>query len=75
MNTKIDKGVQFNYWKLTYRRKFIRTLWVALLGFLLFLLPSDFTLLGHGRNLFVAIWLAMSVIQAVYNYYRWKQAV
>jgi hypothetical protein len=44
MNTKIDKGVQFNYWKLTYRRKFIRTLWVALLGFLLFLLPSDFTL-------------------------------
>ena len=29
---KIDKGFELDYWKLSYRRKFIRTLWLIPLG-------------------------------------------
>ena len=25
---KVDKGIELCYWKLSYRRKFIRTLWM-----------------------------------------------
>ncbi|MDD3174022.1 MAG: hypothetical protein PHF63_10320 [Herbinix sp.] len=28
---KVDKGFELNYWKLSYRRKIIRTLWWGLL--------------------------------------------
>lgn len=27
MGRKVDKGFQLIYWKLSYRRKFLRTLW------------------------------------------------
>ena len=27
MKTRIDKGFCFNYWSLSYRRKFLRTIW------------------------------------------------
>lgn len=28
MSEKVDKGIMVCYWKLSYRRKFIRTLWM-----------------------------------------------
>ena len=28
MSQKVDKGIELCYWKLSYRRKFIRTLWI-----------------------------------------------
>ena len=27
---KVDKGIELCYWKLSYRRKLIRTLWMAM---------------------------------------------
>ena len=34
---KIDKGFSFSYWRLSYRRKFIRTLWFIPLAVLVIL--------------------------------------
>ena len=34
MKNKVDKGFELAYWNLSYRRKLIRTLWQALLCFL-----------------------------------------
>jgi len=28
MANKVDKGFELRYWRLSYRRKFIRTLWM-----------------------------------------------
>jgi hypothetical protein len=72
MDQKIDKGFCMLYWRLSYRRKFIRTLWVGLFSFLFFLLPSDFAILGVKRNIFISFVLALLLIQALYNLFRWK---
>ena len=72
MSEKIDKGFQLNYWKLTYRRKLIRTLWMAPFVFLVLLLPADFALLPLPRNGLIVIVLALSGVQAAYNYYKWR---
>ena len=36
MSEKVDKGIQFCYWKLSYRRKLIRTIWMIPLNGLVF---------------------------------------
>ncbi len=69
---KVDKGFAFCYWKLSYRRKFIRTLW---------LIPSLFLAIGLIQFSFES-WLFTGImgillgvvwtIQAVYNYKKWK---
>lgn len=69
---KIDKGFSFNYWKLSYRRKFIRTLWmspvtvITILGLQLMCDSSLFRCV-------IEIALVLSfVIQAIYNYMKWR---
>lgn len=69
---KIDKGVELCYWKLSYRRKFIRTLWMV---------PVDVIIIcgfhiRYQNCLLTCAFLVISVIviaiQAVYNYKKWK---
>lgn len=72
MADKIDKGFSLSYWKLSYRRKFIRTLWmlpVCLIALVLIYLldPAATSVLG-----ILVIALIASVIQLVYNYVKWK---
>ena len=43
MGEKVDKGIAFCYWKLSYRRKFIRTLWM---------IPIEFVVLICFHNTF-----------------------
>lgn len=72
MSEKVDKGIMVCYWKLSYRRKFIRTLWM---------IPIEFVVLICFHNTFQSnLWTglvatAMAIlllIQAVYNYKKWK---
>ncbi len=72
MSQKSDKGFKHSYWNLSYRRKFIRTLWITPFLFLFFLLPPEFQLLGLDRNQAIALLFVLLVVQALYNYKKWK---
>lgn len=72
MGEKVDKGIAFCYWKLSCRRKFIRTLWM---------IPIEFVVLICFHNTFQSnLWTGLAatamaillLIQAVYNYKKWK---
>lgn len=72
MADKIDKGFSLSYWKLSYRRKFIRTLWmlpicIVVLVFFYLSSPQDTLVLG-----ILVLALIVSIIQLVYNYVKWK---
>lgn len=72
MTDKIDKGFSFSYWRLSYRRKLIRTLWTSPVIFLLFLYPEETHFFSLDRSSVIALaFLAVSA-QAYYNYYKWK---
>lgn len=72
MSEKIDKGFELIYWKLTYRRKLIRTLWMVPFVFLMLLLPADFVELGLPRNVHIVLALVLFGVQAAYNYCKWR---
>ena len=73
MSKKVDKGFQLIYWKLSYRRKFIRTLWsipilVISIGIIIFL--------GNGifmRIVMPLILIILFIIQLIYNYIKWEK--
>lgn len=72
MREKVDKGITLCYWKLSYRRKFIRTLWMIPISIVvIFCFHSTFQ-----SNLWICLVTAMLaillLIQAVYNYRKWK---
>lgn len=72
MKNKVDEGFELNYWKLSYRRKFIRSLWqmpicVLLLGFC-FLIGDDLII-----NRIVPVLIIIEGIwQIIYTYIKWK---
>lgn len=70
---KIDKGIEICYWKLSYRRKFIRTLWLIPIEILLvfcFHIAFQSTI----WTFLVAVgFVMMLLVQAVYNYKKWKK--
>ncbi len=76
MTNGLDKGFCLLYKQLSYRRKFIRTLWtIAFLPLLLFLpqlLSSSVNGSEYFRWLFV-LTILIGAAQAVYNYQKWKQ--
>ena len=74
-STKIDKGFTLSYWKLSYRRKFIRTLWMGVLGLglCLVLLPNDYSFLNLSKNGLIFLGLLIGVSQTVYTYNKWKK--
>lgn len=69
---KVDKGFVLCYWKLSYRRKFIRTLFLLPMGIIV-LIPFYFTFrcwpLTWG---FCLLYFGALGIQAVYTYRKWK---
>ncbi len=73
-SSKVDQGPALNYYRLSYRRKMIRTLWNApiillVIPFLYF--AADWSLagaIGFGLIAFVGFSL-----QYFYNYSRWKK--
>ncbi|WP_248484042.1 hypothetical protein [Tepidibacter aestuarii] len=63
ISTKVDAGFELCYWNLSYRRKFIRTLWC---------LPFLFLLVPICPNTVIAFCCILFIIQAIYNYKKWK---
>jgi uncharacterized membrane protein len=74
MHGGCDQGFCLLYAKLSYRRKFIRTVWMAIVGILL--ASSVFIARPQTRTpfalTFFVILIVIVVAQAVYNYRRWK---
>lgn len=73
MNNKTDKGFQLNYWKLSYRRKFIRNLWLFPLCLVLaiFMFWSGDKLMLN-RIVPVAL-LVLGGFELIYNYVKWNK--
>lgn len=69
---KADKGFQLVYWKLSYRRKFIRSLWtipifIISIGIIIF----------QGKGIFISrimplILVVLGICELLYNYKKWK---
>ena len=74
---KVDKGFELVYWKLSYRRKFIRTLWmipwtiVSLIFIQIVGKNYKYTILY--TILAGIIYLVILPIQAIYNYKKWMK--
>ncbi len=70
-NDKVDKGFEIFYNKLSYRRKFIRTIWFIPIGIAVGILISYINLI---ISLFY--WLPFVIVvvkQLKYNYTMWKK--
>ena len=75
MSEKTDRGIELRYWKLSYRRKFIRTLWLIPVSVIIIIgiykEAQSYVFTGIiGVVLFIAVF-----IQAVYNYKKWKKEI
>lgn len=75
MSEKVDKGIGFCYWKLSYRRKLIRTLWmVPVLIIINIAFYKEFPAYSYARIIGVILFLPV-FIQAAYNYKKWKDEI
>ena len=73
MSEKVDKGIMVCYWKLSYRRKLIRTLWMIPIAIFI-VLCFYITFWSTIWTFLVAVAFAMILlIQAMYNYKKWKK--
>lgn len=69
---KIDKGFEPIYWNLSYRRKFIRTLWMipfVILAIMLIWATWKSVLI---TSIFAVAMICGEIIQASYTYKKWK---
>jgi hypothetical protein len=69
----VDKGFCLSYWRLSYRRKLIRTAWMTLMALVvsMMLLVGEYDIFGVSPWLWaVAIWTG-SVAQLLCNYRQW----
>ena len=80
-NNKTDKGFEILYYNLSYRRKFIRTIWVGIFAAVVFLLIIVLKLFVPEFSKFfswfevvmcVVFFTVVFVVQLIYNYRMWK---
>ncbi len=69
---KVDKGFRLWYFGLSYRRKFIRTLWLAPLIILVIWYLHHIGAYGPYLPLITLLLVVSFIAQAVYNYRRWQ---
>ena len=70
---KVDKGMAINYYRLSYRRKLMRTIYSAplILGGLVFI--YSFAEWSFPVYLtFCLLIIVGFILQALYNYFKWK---
>ena len=83
---KVDKGFELNYWKLSYRRKFIRTIWTTPFAIIVcvaaFYLKAGYydtetsVLSKYVEIDPILLSIIMGIVyvwQLVYNYNKWKK--
>jgi fatty acid desaturase len=72
---KVDKGFKINYYKLSYRRKMIRTLAglpVLILAMVFIYFITDWSMTAN--ILFGMFFFLFFLAQVFYNYFMWKRA-
>lgn len=74
-NDKVDKGFELIYWKLSYRRKLIRTLWLLPFTLILCVIMTLLTIDIDKKIpiIFTIILVSATTIQLIYNYYMWQK--
>ena len=75
---KTDNGFQLLYYRLSYRRRFIRTLWLLPFGMILiiFLMTNPEIIFKNRliQNVIIPMLLVVGNIgQLTYNYTKWKK--
>lgn len=69
---KVDKGIELFYWKLSYRRKFIRTIWMLPI-FAILIILRHITFQSSVQTFAIVVLIFILLLaQAVYNYKKWK---
>lgn len=69
---KVDKGFELNYYNLSYRRRFIRTLWMIPWMILALCLLDWIGVSIYILLLVAVIFVVVGFIQALQNYKKWK---
>jgi len=73
MLKNVNRKFKFSYFRLNYKEKFIRTLWVTPLILLLFLIPSEYMPVGNSKTTMIIICSIIYIIQLTYTYFMWKK--
>lgn len=75
MSEKVDKGIEICYWKLSYRRKFIRTLcFIPVSVIIIIEFYKEFQSYMFTGIIGVVFFISI-FIQVFYNYKRWKNEI
>ena len=68
---KVDKGFEFLYDNLSYRRKFIRTIWLIPIGIVVGIVITYISVIV---SIFYWVWFTISAIKQLKdNYTLWKK--
>ena len=72
---KVDKGFELIYWKLSYRRKLIRTLYLLPFTIILCVVMIFLTIDIDKKIpiIFTIVLVSVTTIQLIYNYYMWQK--
>lgn len=71
---KIDKGLVWSYWKISYRRKFIRTLWmIPFLVLAIVIISYSHKYTTFIKAFLILILLIIEAIQLIYNYRHYQK--
>ena len=66
-SNKVDKGSEWCYWRLSYRRKFFRTLWIQAI-----FIPMILFLIYKDRIAIVMVPIIIGLFQLIYSYLKWQ---
>jgi len=69
---KKDKGFELIYWNLSYRRKFIRTLWMTPTLIILLAVVWGSTFNKILKTIVTVLLISVYLIQLIYTYKKWK---
>jgi len=73
-SSKVDRGVELNYFRLSYRRKLIRTLMNIPIIILFLIVIYSFSDWGTLANTLMGLLFALIfLIQLAYNFFMWKK--
>lgn len=71
MKNGTDRGFAFFYWRLSYRRKFIRTIWM--IPFAIIAIAMSIIVLPYQITIFMSIGIVVALVaQLFYTYRKWK---
>lgn len=71
---KVDKGFKLNYFKLSYRRKMIRTIILIPINILLLIFIYEYTDWSMVVTVLLGLLLLITVlVQLIYNFNMWKK--